>query len=120
MPLDSFWLDVNDTLIGTSRTATVELIASAALNNNDVTLSLEYEGTTGSSLASFSSSLASPLTATAALATSTATWNNPPATPVAQRLTVTFIQRTAGRLRARVSLGKPSTTLWINPQVAVT
>jgi hypothetical protein len=120
MTLDSFWLDVNDTLIGTSRTATVELIASAALNNNDVTLSLEYEGTTGSSLASFSSSLASPLTPAAALATSTATWNNPPATPVAQRLTVTFVQRTAGRLRAQVRLGKPSTTLWINPQVAVT
>jgi hypothetical protein len=120
MTLDSFWLDINDTVVGTSKTATVELIASSALNNNDVTLVLEYQGTSGSSLANFSSSLASPLTATAALGTSSATWNSPPSTPVAQHLQVAFTQQQAGRIRAQVRLGKPSTTLWINPQVTVT
>lgn len=119
MTLDGFWLDVENTNVGASHTATVELIASAALNNNDIRLVLEYQGTSGSSLATFSS--ISALTPTAALPTSTGiTWNSPPSTPVMQHLSVTFTQRTAGRLRACVRLGKPSTTVWYNPQIALT
>lgn len=76
MTLDSFWMDVENTYTGNARTATVELISGVSLNNNDITLMLEYLGTSGSSLATFANSLASPLTATAALPTSTAAWNN--------------------------------------------
>jgi hypothetical protein len=78
MTLDSFWLDVEMQAVGVTRTATVEVVSSASLNNNDIVLKLEYLGTSGSSLASFVDSLASPLTATAALPTSTANWVNAP------------------------------------------
>jgi hypothetical protein len=120
MPLEGFWMDVNNTLIGSARTATVEIISSASLNNNDITLLLEYEGTSGSSLASFVSSLASPLTATAAVPTSTATWNSSPATPVKQHLQVTFTPLVAGRVRGLVRLGKVSTTVYVNPVITIT
>jgi hypothetical protein len=120
MTLDSFWMDVEMSAIGVSRTATVEIVSSASLNNNDIRLQLEYLGTSGSSLASFGDSLASPLTATAALPTSTATWNSPPSTPVYQHIQVTFTPNQAGRLRGLVRLGKVSTTVYVNPQITVT
>ena len=81
MPLEGFWLDANYATTGSAKTATVEIVSSASLNNNDITLLVEYEGTIGSSLASFVTSLASPLTAAAAVPTSSATWNSLPATP---------------------------------------
>src|SRR5436190_3332458 len=74
MPLDGFWLDVGNTGAGVAKTATVEIVSSAALNNNDIKLLLEYMGTSGSSLASFGESLSSVLTTPAALPSSAATW----------------------------------------------
>lgn len=120
MTLDSFWFDVENTLIGSARTATVEIISSGSLNNTDISLVAEYQGTAGSSLGSFISSLPSALTASAAVAASTATWNNQPGTPVRQRLQVAFTPQVAGRVRGVVRLGKASTTVWINPQIIIT
>jgi hypothetical protein len=119
MTLNSFWLDVENTAVGASKTATVEIISSATLNNTNISLELEYLGTPGSSVATFASSLPSALTTQAALPTSTATWNNPPATPVAQKLQVTFTPQVAGRVRGPIRLGKVSTTVWVNPQIAI-
>lgn len=118
--LDSFWMDVEQSAVGTSHTATVEIVSSATLNTTDISLQLEYLGTSGSSLATFGNSLPNALTASAALPTSTAVWNSPPTTPQAQRLQVTFTPQTAGRLRGIVRLGKPSTTVFVNPQITVT
>lgn len=120
MTLDSFWMDVENASTGASHTATVEIVSSASLNNTDISLQLEYLGTTGSSLANFASSLPSALTTVAVVPTSTAVWNNPPSTPVRQQLQVTFTPQQAGRLRGLVRLGKPSTTVYVNPQVTVT
>jgi hypothetical protein len=119
MPLESFWMDVNNSTIGGPRTATVEIISSASLNNNDISLLLEYEGTTGSSLASFVSSL-NPLATVAAVPTSTATWNASPATPVRQHLQVTFTPQVLGRVRGQIRLGKPSTTVYVDPRLILT
>ncbi|QOZ25285.1 hypothetical protein [Bradyrhizobium sp. CCBAU 51753] len=118
-PLEGFWFDVENTAVGSSKTATVEIVSSASLNNTDIRLVLEYQGTSGSSLASFADSLATPLTASAALTTSTATWNSPPSTPVYQKLQVTFTPQVAGRVRGRVLLGKASATVWVNPQISI-
>lgn len=120
MPLDSFWIDVENIVTGASKTATVEIVSSASLNNNDIRLLLEYQGTSGSPVASFADSLASVLTAASALPTSTATWNSPPSTPVTQHLQVTFTPQVSGRVRGLVRLGKTSTTVWVNPQIAIT
>lgn len=118
-PLESFWFDVENTAVGSSKTATIELVSSASLNNTDIHMVLEYEGTSGSSIKSFADSQASVLTASSALASSSAAWNSPPSTPVYQKLTVTFTPQTAGRVRARVLLGKTSKTVWVNPQVTL-
>jgi hypothetical protein len=119
-PLLGFWMDVENTAIGVSKTATVEIISSASLNNDDISLLLEYQGTSGSPVASFGNTLpATVLTANAAVAASTATWNASPATPIRQRLQVTFTPRVAGRVRGQVRLGRPSTTVYIDPAIAI-
>jgi len=119
MPLDSFWLDVENTLTGSSKTATVEIISAAALNNNDIKLLLEYMGTSGNPIASFGENLTSVLAAASALPSSSNTWANPPGTPQKQLLQVTFTPQRAGRVRGLVRLGKPSATVWVNPQIAI-
>lgn len=88
--LDSFWMDVENTYVGSTRTATVEIIcAVGSLNNSDIALALEYQGTSGSSLATLTSSLPNPLATSAALPTSTAAWNNAPS-PAANTFDPTF------------------------------
>ena len=119
MPLDCFALDVENVAVSTLKTATVEIISSAALNNDDISLLIEHMGTAGDSIASFVSSLFSVLTPAAALPTSSATWNNPPATPQKQLLQTTFLPQRAGRVRGLVRLGKPSATAWVNPQITI-
>jgi hypothetical protein len=119
MTLDSFWLDVEDSAVGVARTATIEIVSSASLNNNDIRLMLEYQGTSGSSLASGADTFGNALITVVAVPTSTAAWNSPPATPVYQHLQLSFTALQAGRLRGRVRLGKPSTTVWVNPQIIV-
>lgn len=120
MPLESFWFDVENTATGSSKTATVELVSSASLNNTDIKLQLEYQGTSGSSVTTIVESLTTVLDASAAVTTSTASWNSPPSTPVYQKLQITFTPQQAGRVRARVILAKASKTLWVNPQVTIT
>lgn len=74
MPLDCFAFDVENTVTGSSKIATVEIISNASLNNNDIRLALEYMGTSGNPIASFVDSLASVLTATSALSSSSSAW----------------------------------------------
>jgi hypothetical protein len=119
-PLNGFWMDVNNVTVGGSRTATVEIVSSAALNNDEISLIVEYQGTVGSSVASFVTTLPTTiLTTAAAVTTSTATWNSLPATPATQKLVATFTPQVAGRVRAQVRLGKASTTCYYNPQVFI-
>jgi hypothetical protein len=119
LPLDSFWIDVENTATGSSKTATVEIISSGLLNNDDIRLLLEYMGTSGNPIAGFGDSLATVLTAVAALPSSSNSWNSPPSTPQKQLLQVTFTPQRAGRVRGLVRLGKVSTTLWVNPQITI-
>lgn len=120
-PLSGFWMDIENTAVGSSKTATVEIISSTSLNNDEISLLLEYQGTSSSSLASLGSSLPTTvLTAAAAVTTSTATWNSSPSTPVKQKLQVTFTPQVAGRVRGQVRLGKASATVYVNPVITVT
>jgi hypothetical protein len=119
-PLDCFAFDVENTATGSSKTATIEIISSGTLNNNDIRLAFEYMGTSGNPIASYVDSLATILTAASALSSSSSTWNSPPSTPQKQLLQVTFTPQRAGRVRGLVRLGKVSTTVWVNPQIAIT
>ena len=119
-PIASFWIDVENTAIGVSKTATVEIVSSAALNNDDIWLQLEYMGASGTPLATVANSQpATPLTAAVAVPTSTAAWNSSPATPVYQHLQITFTPQRAGRVRGRVMLGKASTTVYVDPNIVI-
>jgi hypothetical protein len=115
-PLDGFWLDLGYQQVGAARSAKVEIISSVLLNNDDIWLLLEYQGTLGSSVASFLTTLPATLAANAALAASTATWNSSPATPVKQTLVVTFTPQVAGRVRGLV---RRATTVYVNPVVSI-
>jgi hypothetical protein len=118
-PLDCFAFDVENAVTGASKTATIEVISSGTLNNNDIRLLLEYMGTSGNPIASFGDTLASVLTAASALPSSSNTWNSPPSTPQKQLLQATFTPQRAGRVRGLVRLGKVSSTVWVNPQIAI-
>jgi hypothetical protein len=74
LPIDFFAFDVENTITGVSKTATVEIVSSAPLNNNDIRLLLEYMGTAGNPMASFSDSFPGVLAAAAALTSSSNTW----------------------------------------------
>jgi hypothetical protein len=118
--LNGFWLDLEHQAVGSSKTATVEIISSASLNTDEISLLLEYQGTSGSPVASITTSLpATVLTAASAVTASTATWNSSPATPVRQLLSVGFVPQLAGRVRGQVRLGKPSTTVYVNPVITI-
>lgn len=119
-PVECFTFDVENTLVGSARAASVEIISSGSLNNNDITLLLQYMGTSGSPIANFAQSLASVLTAAASLPASANTWISPPATPVKQLLQVSFTPTAAGRVRGVVRLGKVSANVWVNPQMTIT
>jgi hypothetical protein len=118
-PLDGFVMDVYNGVTGVSQTATVEIISSGSLNDDEISLDLEYYPTSGSSLADFASTLSDVLSTPAAVTTATASWAMSPATPVKQKLVATFTAQQAGRLRGIVRLGKASTTAYYNPQMTV-
>ncbi|MCC8946004.1 hypothetical protein H8A97_13065 [Bradyrhizobium sp. Arg62] len=115
--METFWMDVQNAVVGSVLTASVEIISSGSLNNVDIKLQLEYQGTSGSTVTSFIESNANVLTASAAVPSSSASWNSPPATPVAQKLQASFTPQKAGRVRGRVLLGAASKTVWVNPQI---
>lgn len=120
-PLSSFWFDVENTSTGSGKTATVEIVSSASLYNDEVWLQLEYMGTAGSQLSSIGDSQpVTPLTTHAAVTSSSASWNSSPATPVYQHLQVAFTPQRAGRVRGRVMLGKASTTVYVDPTIVIT
>src|SRR5215472_16655233 len=56
--VQSFWMDVEipPSGVGFTRTATVEIVSSQTLNNDDIALYLEYRGTAGSPVLSFADS----------------------------------------------------------------
>lgn len=110
------------TATGVSKTVTMAIISSAALNNNDIWLEVVYLGSSGSPQGSVVQSYpATPLTAASAVPTdSGSTWNSPPATPALQSLSVSFTPQAIGLYAVRVKLGKASTTVWVDPLIQVT
>jgi hypothetical protein len=81
LTLDCFAFDVENTAIGVAKTATVEIVSSLSLNNDDISLLLEYMGTAGNPVASFVSSLpTNVLTTPAVLTSSSNTWAGPATT----------------------------------------
>ena len=120
-PLKSFWFDVENTSVGSSKTATVEIVSSASLNTDDIWMWLEYMGAAGTPIMTVVNSRpTTALTASAAVPSSAASWNSSPSTPAYQHLQVAFTPQRAGRVRGRVMLGKASTTVYVDPNIVIT
>lgn len=109
-----------NTTTGKAVTATVQIISSGTLNNNDIWLEIEFLGSAGSPLSSFANSgLANPLSTAVAVTSSTATWNSQPATPVTQQLQVTFTPQMVGYVYGRIYVAKASTTIFVDPEITI-
>jgi hypothetical protein len=120
--LEGFPMDVWSSSTAGAKTGTVEIISSGTLTNADISLQVEYLGDAASCQGSIVDSYlagGNDLTAAANVTASSAVWNSSPATPVAQKLQVTFNQLKAGTVRGIVSLRKASTTAYINPQMTI-
>lgn len=106
--------------VTSSQTATIEFISSASLNNNDIFVELEYLGTASFPQSIFvNNTIATILTAAAAQTSSSVAWDSSPATPVKQKLVVTFTAQIAGLVRAVVKVAKASTTVYVDPLLTI-
>lgn len=102
-----------------SRTATIEIISSGTLNNNDIWSEGFYLGGTSSQASRATCRRTSYLASAAAQTSSGATWANPPGTPQKQQLVLSFTPGQQGILHIVVRLAKASTTVWIDPLVTI-
>jgi hypothetical protein len=120
MPLELHLYQWNE-LTGSPKTATVEFISSATLKNDEIWGELEYLGDSGDPKSLFvDDQPATILTANANQTSSTATWDSSPATPVTQKLSLTFTAQKKGLLHFVVRLAKLSTTVYVDPLIVVT
>ena len=107
---------------GSSKTATIEIVNDGTtLNSDDIWVEVEYLGASGSPLASIVSSRpADHLTTGSALTTSSVTWTTTGlASPVKQKLSVSFTPQMAGLVRAKVCIAKASKTIYVDPMVTI-
>lgn len=108
---------------GATKTITVEVVTDGVtLTDQDAWLEVRSFDTAGSVKPTVKSNRrATPTAAPTNHPTSTATWSTPGLTsPVKQKLSVNISPQIKGYLTAKVMLAKPSTTMYVCPQVEVT
>ncbi|MGJ9420461.1 hypothetical protein ACHAC9_22295 [Massilia sp. CMS3.1] len=112
------WSNVVDAPI----TLSLEIVCGVTiLGNSDIWLEVQHLGTSGVPKSSFVNNRVKPLATSAYHLGSTEGWTNPDAlTMYKQRLSVTVTPRELGALQLRVVLGRPNTTVFIDPKVQVT
>lgn len=114
-PFESFPIAIWNDTVGSSVTATVEIVAAGALNNDDVWMEVEYLGSASTPQASFvNSTKANNLATGSALTASGATWASSPGN--AQKLSVSFTPQMKGLIYIRVFVAKASQTLYVDPR----
>lgn len=109
--------------IGSAITATIEILTdNVTLTDAECWLEVQYLGTSGFPLSLFISDAKADILATAAnQTTSTEAWTTTGiGTPVKQKLSVTFTPQEKGFIHAVVKLAKPSTTVYVDPELTVT
>jgi hypothetical protein len=105
--------------VGSAKTITVEAIASAVLNNDEVWMDVEYMGSTTFPVASRSTTSKANILATgAANTTSSATWGGALTGKFSMAVTITPQQK--GPITVYVRVAKASTTVYIDPLITVT
>jgi hypothetical protein len=111
----AIWNDV----VGSAKTITMEAIASAVLNNDEVWMDVEYMGSATFPVASRSTTTKANILATgAANTTSTQTWGG--ALSGKFKMAVTITPQQKGPITVYVKVAKASTTVYIDPFITVT
>lgn len=108
--------------VGSPVTATVEIVNDGVtLKDDEVWGEVEYLGTSGYPLAGFADDAKADVLATGAnQSASTATWTTTGlASPVKQKLEVTFTPQEKGVYVFTPKLARPSTTIYVDPLVSV-
>ncbi len=105
-----------------SVTATVEVITdNVTLTDAEAWIEVEYLGTSGFPLSSFSSDRATNFLTTPANQTSSSvTWTTGIGTPIKQKLSTTFTPAEKGPIKVRVMYAKASGTMYFCPKVDIT
>lgn len=118
-PLETFEGFIWNDTIGSSKTLTVHCVTNnVSLTNADIWLEADYLGSVATPISSrVSDGLATPLTAAATQETSTEAWTTTGiATPLYQKMEVTFTPEMVGPIRWKVRFGKTSTTVYVCPK----
>jgi len=113
--------------VGSPITVEVEVVhdsvgsgTASALTDKEAWLEVQYLGTSGFSIGSMINDAGSPLSAGTDQASSTAAWTTTGlATPVKQKLSVTFTPEIEGYIHAVVHLAGVSDTVYICPKLTV-
>jgi len=109
--------------VGSSITVTLEFVhdSATALKNDEFWIDVQYQGTSGFPLALFASSAKADVLATAADTTdSSESWTTTGmSNPNTRKCTVTFTPQEAGYLYVVPHLAKASTTVYYDPEIAV-
>jgi hypothetical protein len=100
-------------LASSTHTCTVYLTSNTALNTNDIWLEFEYPGSASSPLGSLSSTRAAPLSALTSLTTDNSTWGG--STTYKYKLVASFNPASAGVVKGRIFVAKPSVTVYVDP-----
>lgn len=122
-PFTTFDIMVLQQGTGSSKTLTVEIVNDGlTLTNADIWVEVEYLGTSAAPVSTvITDGLATVLTTPANQASSSASWTTTGlASPVTQKLEVSFTPQLAGYVRARVYVGRPSTTVYVDPVATIT
>lgn len=109
---------------GSAKTITVEIVHDSvtALDDDEVWVEVTYLGTAGFPLGAVVTDQRADILATPAAQTSSSeTWNTTGlANPNKQKLSVSITPQEKGFITARVFVGKPSYTLYVDPEITVT
>jgi len=120
--LESENLYAYNSTVGGSVTATVEIVTDGVtLKDDEIWLDVEYLGSSSQPLATNARDRKSdPVASGVNQSTSSVTWTTTGlASPVKQKLEVTFTPQMAGYVIARVLLAKPSTTVYVDPTLTL-
>lgn len=109
--------------VGSSKTATLEILHDSTTNltDDEVWIELSYLGTSGFPVDTvITDRKAGPFATAADQTASSATWTTTGLTnPNKQKLQVTFTPQVKGYVRARVFLAKASKTVYVDPKLTV-
>ena len=123
-PLISDPISVWNETTGSAKTITVEIVHDSvtALDDDEVWVEVTYLGTSGYPLGSVITDHRTNILATPAAQTSSSeTWTTTGLTnPNKQRLSVSITPQEKGFITARVFVGKPSYTIYVDPEITVT